>query len=123
MDVTLEDIDFDDIIWPYYDEYEDKWVGEVEGHINTSYQRPVCGRGCCGYETFYEKIPAKYLFDNNWRTILAADQAQAAEDLRLKQAAEEAAKAKRQAAEEQARLARRRQQYLQLQKEFGGSDV
>ena len=122
LDVGIDNMDFDDVTWPYYDEYDDEWHGEASGHINTSYEERACSRGCCGYETHYEEIPIKYLFDDNWRETLAADQAQAIEDQHLKYEAERAAKAKRLAAEEAARKAQRHEEYLRLRQEFGGTD-
>ena len=100
-----------------YDFEEVDWQSGT-GVITTSFEEPACDSGCCGYETVYEKIPIKYLFDDNWETTLKFDQT-VAEARKLAEEKEKKIIATRKAQEKSIReKAQRKQTYLQLQAEF-----
>lgn len=103
-----------------YDSMDAKIEGIRNNHIEirNEYEKPACGRGCCGYETVYENLDLPLTcIDNPEKWI--ADEAQRLEEERVEKERLEAITAKemkRKKAEkaEQNRLAKEAKEREQL---------
>jgi hypothetical protein len=117
----------------YREVYPDAWIpdfgynsmdAKIEGILNDcieitdQYEKPACGRGCCGYETVYEKLylplacidnPEKWIAEETQ----AVKEATEARKLAETQAAKEATRKKAEKAEA-ARIAKEEKEKKQL---------